>query len=649
MKKSLIALLLLSSLMLMGRSMEMERNQVRQVLLEDNKAPSANVVERFLNDLKEDGSWPDIDYQDPRRDKWSPSIHLSRLWHLCLAGEGGNEKFRKALEFWVKNGFQCKSWWIESIGTPLRLGEIFLVVGDKVPKSLLEQAKPIFDRSKIDNKSTGQNRIWFATVALYKGLLYDDFALARKGCDIIAEEYVYAQPGKEGLLEDFSFHQHGPQLQFGNYGRHFLVNGLKNIRMFQGTELAMPGDKVQLLANYLLNGPRWTIYRKELDLNACARYIGKNTTRRQGDVFTGAAATLTGLLPESDPMRKDLAGLMTGDPEFSGNKLFYCSDFMVHRRPAYYLSIRMCSKRVIGSETAVNENMQGGLMGNGMVQLRRDNDEYRDIAPLFDWRRLPGITAIQDDSSLVCKQYSGTRNPFYNAAEFVGGLSDGRNGFTVQELEQRSLRGRKTVFCLDDYLVFMGSSIHSTEGKPVNSTVNSCYLRGEVSKDKNILHDNVEYIFPEGGNIKLETGEKTGRWGDVIGYEPKDLVKADLFTLFIDHGIGKGGYFYVIRPLAAETGPADYIKLITGSEDIHGIYDRKTQTAMIAFYVPGSAEVPGLGKITVPKPVCLMFTPGTVYVSDPTRKNKELEIRINDRQVKLKLDDLGKASSHPLT
>lgn len=67
---------------------------------------------------------------------------------------------------------------------------------------------------------TGQNKVWLAGNVLIRALLQNDEALVKKARDIIVSEIVLGQ--KEGIKSDWSFHQHGPQQQFGNYGLSFV-------------------------------------------------------------------------------------------------------------------------------------------------------------------------------------------------------------------------------------------------------------------------------------------------------------------------------------------------------------------------------------------------------------------------------------------
>lgn len=50
-------------------------------------------------------------------------------------------------------------------------------------------------------------------------------------------EIVLGKP--EGIKSDWSFHQHGPQQQMGNYGLSFLSNMCLYVEIFAHTPLAM--------------------------------------------------------------------------------------------------------------------------------------------------------------------------------------------------------------------------------------------------------------------------------------------------------------------------------------------------------------------------------------------------------------------------
>src|SRR5690349_20921180 len=43
-------------------------------------------------------------------------------------------------------------------------------------------------------------------------------------------------------------------------------------------------------------------------------------------------------------------GQSPGAPEVNGNRHFWCSDYMTHRRPGFFTSVRMFSSRLINTE-----------------------------------------------------------------------------------------------------------------------------------------------------------------------------------------------------------------------------------------------------------------------------------------------------------
>ena len=59
-------------------------------------------------------------------------------------------------------------------------------------------------------------------------------------------------------------------------------------------------------------------------------------------------------------------------------------------------SLKMASDRVMGVETMNGDNMKGYYMADGALYIYKDATEYYDIFPLWDWRKLPGVTCYDD-------------------------------------------------------------------------------------------------------------------------------------------------------------------------------------------------------------------------------------------------------------
>ena len=62
---------------------------------------------------------------------------------------------------------------------------------------------------------TGQNKVWLAGNVMMRALLQNDAGLVKMARDTIVSEIVTGKV--EGIKDDWSFHQHGAQQQFGNY------------------------------------------------------------------------------------------------------------------------------------------------------------------------------------------------------------------------------------------------------------------------------------------------------------------------------------------------------------------------------------------------------------------------------------------------
>ena len=69
----------------------------------------------------------------------------------------------------------------------------------------------------------------------------------------------------------------------------------------------------------------------------------------------------------------------------------WCSDIMVQRRPGYYTSARMYSTRTLNTDGYINgENKKSHHLADGATYIFRTGEEYRDIFPVWDWKRIPG-------------------------------------------------------------------------------------------------------------------------------------------------------------------------------------------------------------------------------------------------------------------
>ncbi|MBT3382244.1 MAG: polysaccharide lyase 8 family protein [Prolixibacteraceae bacterium] len=618
-----------------------------------NEPAEFEEIRQLLSEMKEDGSWPDIDYSSKQRGAWEPRDHLKNLLEIAKIYQTAetdlyrknevSEKIHLALDYWLTNDFICPNWWYPVIGVPMVLNPILILMEAELSEDQLEKAMPILRRCEIGR--TGQNKVWQSSNVLLTSLLTKDIEMVRNASKSIHEELVVSLG--EGVQPDWSYHQHGPQLQFGNYGLAYAGDMINWISILRKTPFHFDEEKVSILRNYLLKGQQWVTWKNLMDISACGRqlFIDSPETKASG-------------------LSNSIKKMETVDPDFeaeylsaslyenlAGNKHFWRSDFQVQRTRTYYFSVKMCSERVIGAESCNSENLQGYYMGDGATFFYQTGDEYRNIFPFWDWKKIPGTTTQQDDEILPVLTASGYRIE----NDFVGGVSDGENGIAIMAYYRKGLKANKSWFMFNNLVVCMGAGINSQTGLPVTTSVNQNYLNGEVIykfdtkeivagenqfiKNPNwILHDNTGYFLPEGGKVNLETKTVDGSWSSVAIRYPDKIEKAKLFKLWFEHGNNPTNekYNYILVPNATKPILNEMEKnlpfKIINEKDKQEVSSSDGAINGIVFYRPGKSGI--LGGIEVDKPCLVMLKKKDndllVSIADPTQKLDEINMILNN-------------------
>lgn len=609
-------------------------------------------AQELLSKMLENGSWENIDYTSKERGSWPPREHISNLLVIAKAyNSKGNrlydkkkvsEKIHLGLNFWLENDFQCPNWWYPEIGVPMVLAPVMLLMEPELSAEQLEKGIAILNRSSIG--MTGQNKVWQSGNVLLRSLLLKDAETIAKAAEAIREELVVSTG--EGVQHDWSYHQHGPQLQFGNYGLAYVGDMIKWITILRNTPFSFDESKMSILRNYLLEGQQWVTWKNHLDISACGRQLFPEAQAGKAESLALYFVKMESLDPEFADAYKS-AGDFTN---LTGNRHFWRSDIQVQRTPEYYFSVKMCSERVIGAESCNAENIQGYYMGDGASFLYRTNEEYLDIFPFWDWKKIPGTTTHQDNDTLPVLTARGYRIP----SHFVGGVSDGANGVAVMDYNRNGLLAQKSWFMFNDMIVCLGAGITSSGGIPVTTSVNQSFLKGEVTvglpegekpaaTSENllnpswILHDQTGYLFPSGGNLKLETGEVEGSWHWVTSRYPDNRMKARLFRLWFEHGASPAGqsYAYALLPGATAERLKQYETAVpfrfVNRKDRQEVIMGDGNLAGIVFYKPGKSEL--WQGISADQPCMVMVRKQDngieLSVSDPTQMLENLTITLD--------------------
>jgi len=633
--------------------------------------------------LAADGSWADINYTDTARSVWVNANHLDRMLVMAkaarLARNGGQPdaqlegKILLALKWWTDHDYKNSNWWWNEIGVPQMMGEIASLLGPQLPGDAKAKVVTIMKRSDW-HKWTGANLTWGVGIQIVRACLENDPAPVAEGFTRMYEEIRIMPQTGDGLMQDDSFHQHGTQLYNGGYGLDFANDVGRYVSFSWGTPFQIPADKMELFSSFLLDGQQWMIRGTTFDYSAVGREItraGKTAVpedKTAGPIYppVGAAYGLGNVIAllaaEPTPRQKELQAFAdrlqgkSGVTELSGNKQFWCSDFMTQRRAGYYASVRMMSTRMLNSELVNSEGKKSVHMTDGVNYLYLTGGEYRNIFAVWDWTKLPGTTAIQGTLE------TGEANPIHllGKTTFDGGVSDGTYGMAAQDLQRGKLSAKKAWFFFDQSYVALGAGITlaGDADHDVATDVNQPLLHGDVltseakgpvtgtvryesAKPVWVYHNHVGYIVAAKTKVSLSAGPQTGKWSD-IGTGSSEPVTLPVFNLWIEHGTAPqgAGYEYTVAPGAtveqvAKLANKPDVEVLANTEATQAVYNKTLKLAEIAFRQAGTLATP-LGPVAADHS-CLLLVHQTaaglkVTASNPENQPLTLHVTVKGQQ-----------------
>ncbi len=623
-------------------------------------APDAGFVTELIDTMQDDGTWADIDYASKSRSSWPLPTHLSRLASIARAYRApgslqGDAKVlaaaQKALDAWLRLDPKNPNWWWNQIGVPKSLLPTLLLLDGQLTEQQRADGLKILRRAKIS--MTGQNLVWVTEITAGRGVLEHDAELVTKAYQRIAKEIRIDL--SEGIQPDYSFHQHGPCLYSHGYGAGFITDCSRIAANLDGTSMAFPQEKIDLLTHLVLDGTQWMTRGSATDFGAEGREI-----TRKGQSTSHLLSAASSLLKLKTGRKEELRQLIArasdkeDAPPLVGNRHFWRADMMTHHRPDYYASARMHSRRLANTDGPANsEGLLSHHLADGCFVLMQTGKEYHDIFGVWDWQKIPGTTV-----QLKSKLTGSPRR--MGSTDFVGGVSDGMYGLAACDWERGKLTAKKSWFFFDDCVVCLGAGITAESDADVITTLNQCYLAGDVlladtrgssllspgkhasESAKCLWHDSVGYVFLEPGDLHVENETKSSSWHVSNRRYPDQAESAELFTAWLDHGVSPQGssYAYVVVPGTSGNEIAEYashlsVQVLANREDVQAVRHPALDLTAAAFYVPGEVEIrPGL-TLAVDKP-CLLLTQEKgnslhVTVSNPQNRGLEVELEVLGR------------------
>lgn len=626
-------------------------------------------AENYAAIQQPDGSFADVNYyctaSAANGVNWEPYLALDRiqmmaiayqkLGHPCYHRPDVAQGVEQALLHWktihanpdnpAEEGCWSVNWWEREIGIQLRFARIGLFL----EKELSDEAMAVILKklNATGSKGAGQNALWSTQNALYRALITGDEAALHtvvNDCLAINLRMQTTDKAEEAIQVDYSAHCHGELFFSNGYGMALFRDMAFWMDMLRATAFSLPDAVGELMADYMLNGTRWTI-RGDL-LEIAQGYIMYWDTSYAHCYARPLQSLIDMQVPRYKELQKVLDNIQGKRPDngLSGNHYMWTSAYMGHMRAGYGANIRMDSHVVKGAEWRATwpKEAYGNLVfwtTAGTCSIMLKGDEYRTVFPEYDWRHVPGVTA----PFALSRQYGADKD-----RDFCMGLSDGQYGstaFAYQKYDgQGTTKGTVGYFLFDGEIVALGAGISSDSPAAVHTTLNQTRADEVTAGNERValgtkdytgrgrfVHNNgVGYVFLEDTVYHVEhalhqKGEYPSLWD--TGYtqfstdsgEERSLQHplAPSFSLWLDHGVKPqdASFAYVMLPASSLEKTQIYsrdvrVQVILNTPQIQAVYHPDLQMVMANFYQPGQVEYRPGCIITVDKTSCVLLREG---------------------------------------
>lgn len=634
--------------------------RTRTEIYEKSAAEQTDIsTAKLLRSMTPEGKWNDLDYTCFFRTNWEPVEHLKRLVTIATSYTDersvyyGNEvlynAIKTALQYWIQQDPQCFNWWYNQISVPQTQASLLALMDagqQKLPSEICAPIQQAMSERSDPRKWTGANKMDIAIHHLIRGCLMKNDSIVRVNADEIF--YPVKIVTGEGIQEDLSYHQHGPQLYIGGYGTVFVDNIIRIGNILNGTKYAMNNEKLSLFSDFTRNTYLNVFRGRHLDFSVTGRGVS-----RTGILDYGDCSALFKSLERLDSKHADeyaaiARRFLTQDAAYersNRNMMYYRSDYMLHNRKNYDFSVRTASTRTNKTESGNGENLYGTYMSDGATNIRVNGNEYTDIFPVWEWDKIPGTTVPAGEK----------RNPAdwgtKGTCTFTGGVSNGQQGVMTFDMNDYGVRAHKSWFMFDNEVVCLGTGISSDLPENIVTTVNQCHLDGDVwiNTGKTIRkvaeeemtfaqtprwmwHDSIAYFFPQESPLKLKAGEQKGNWAKInFNYSPLE-ISMPVFNLTINHGKTPqhASYEYIVvpgvnRPEDLQAYSGKEVKIERNEPGIQAVSNEKSGLLQLVFFEPGIFDN-GKTKVKALKPCVVQIKKKNgkvidVQIADP--KNQQ--------------------------
>lgn len=618
--------------------------------------PTADSITVWTATQNENGQWPDIAYKSKDPAAWPALNHLDRIREMAmfwLKGSSNNQKDKvwtcidKGINHWLSSKYQSGNWWFNEIGVPQRIRDIIVLTNNKLTANQLQGLKAVLGQFKL--RGVGANLIWSADLAIHAGALNNDTKLIAFASELLAKEIKIST--EEGIQPDFSYHQHQARLQIYHYGNSYLKDNVRIAWQLKGTPWALEQQKINILGDFVMEGWRWMargIYTVPATVDRAATRAAYLKNAGLGIYLN----YLMELLPEKQKVFEEILKAQQHDQNLvTGYKYFPYSDFAAYHQAEFSFFLKTLSFRTEATEKINGENRKGDFLNFGNSYFVRNGKEYTDMMPVWDWKKLPGTTNFEGATKI-------------ERQNFVGGLSNGKTGFSVMHLASSNatqrLSAQKLWANYKNVMVCLISDIRlSNPGAKVFTVLDQARLQGPVVVDNSknniangrytyeklgwIFHAGLSYIPIGAANFELLVDTVSGSWKDVNNSGSDKRVLETVFMPSLIHG-SKPDAAYAVALTGSVSETQKLVahpnwKVLSNTKSCQAIaFDQKV--LMVAFKEAGTYKL-GKRTIRVNRPCLILIEEEQVFLSDPLFTGGELQIKIDDKPYLINLPKNG--------
>ena len=631
-------------------------------------ASYANWVDGYVRNQNSDGSWSGFTYTG----SGVAYEHLERIRKMAICytrttnrnykNENLYNAIVKGLEYWYTVNPRHSNWYYNDIQYPTRIAETLALMRyglKKVPVDVEEKMLYLLEtRAGNPINQEYSNRTQVARHWIIRACLKED----REVLDYAFQlSFDPLKLSSSGIQFDYSFFAHGAQLYIGAYGQETIEGVLETQLLGKNTKYQMNDEQINVLSNFIRNTYLRTLRGRYHLFNVLGRSIAVPNRTNQNSFINSLNRFKQADTTYASTYNDAIARINLSQPASYGlenrHTHYYRADYTLHSKASYTFDVRTVSNRTERSENGNGQNLLGYFLADGGTSITVTGDEYYNIFPTWNWAMIPGTTAR--NGTMPRPAAWGTAG----STSFVGGVSDTTRGASVYDMNSNGTQAKKAWFFFDEEVVCLGAGINSTGTGEVNTTLNQCFLKGDVTtfsqsneltvhtgntlnQNSNnlkwILHGKIGYVIPNGSNsnIGLSALPRTGKWSDISSGESANMVTNNVFTLWVKHGAPSvnSNYAYIVVPnknTAEEmnnyVGKND-IAILSNTSQIQAGRHNNLNLHSFIFHSANQTFANDTISVNADKACLLMVQPMAngkirLHVSDPTKTQTQITIK----------------------